>query len=240
MIKYIFFFITICILLIIFFFLLFFLLFFIFVYLIVYYLLQINNNFVDYNEKTKKIINKYGDYKIVKMYVCKQKLSNIIDFIINIITFYKYSKHLQNNKMYHIGLIIILKNSQNKLKILKIDKMSTSIYIDENFKINSCKKIKNVSIHKNKYSLKELLDKTKKNMGEINFFNWELQINNCQHFVKNLIKSIQKKKNKIIIQSFIFTKSETYILNIITILYTLFYKDVLNFYFNINDNININ
>ena len=174
------------------------------------------------------------------MYSCKQQLSNSLIFMINISTFYKYYNYLQNNKNYHVGVIVILKNSHNKLKMLKIDKMSTSIYIDENFKIESYKKIKNISINKNKYSLKELLDKTKKNMGKRNFFNWELKTNNCQHFIKNLVKSIQKKKKKFIIQPVIFMKSDLYILNIVTILYTLFYKNILNFYFKINDNININ
>jgi hypothetical protein len=75
-------------------------------------------------------------------------------------------------------------------------------------------------------------------MGKRNFFNWELKTNNCQHFIKNLVKNIQKKKKKFIIQPVIFMKSDLYILNIVTILYTLFYKNVLNFYFKINDNIN--
>ena len=194
MIKYFILFIIICIVLFIIF-----IIFLLFAYLIIFYLLQINKNFIDYNENTKKTIKKYGDYKIVKMYSCKQQLSNSLIFMINISTFYKYYNYLQNNKNYHVGVIVILKNSHNKLKMLKIDKMSTSIYIDENFKIESYKKIKNISINKNKYSLKELLDKTKKNMGKRNFFNWELKTNNCQHFIKNLVKSIQKKKKKFII-----------------------------------------
>jgi hypothetical protein len=173
-------FITICILL----FFLFFILSLLIAYLFVYYLLQINNNFVDYNENTKKMINKYGDYKIVKMYYYKEKLSDFTIFITNIITRYKYYHNINKNKFQHAGILLVVKNSHNKLNFLKIDKISTSIHIYENFKITSYKKIKSVSIHKNKYSLKELLDKTRKNMGEINFFNWELKKNNCQTVIK--------------------------------------------------------
>jgi hypothetical protein len=57
-------------------------------------------------------------------------------------------------------------------------------------------------------------------MGETNFFNWELNNNNCQYFVKNLIKSIQKKPKNIHIRKIIFDKSDFYLLNIIFILFS--------------------
>lgn len=207
-----------------------------FTYLFVYYLLHINNNFVDYNENTKKILNKYGDYKIVKLYYYKENLSNFIIFLSNIATQFKHYHHGIKYKPYHVGIILEVKNSHNDVKFLKIDKMSTSIYIYENIKINSYKKIKCVSIYKNKYSLKELLDITKKNMGKKNFFNWEFKNNNCEHFVDNIITIIQKKQKKFTFQKFPLNKNELYICNIIALLYTFFYQHILYYYFKIDNN----
>lgn len=218
MIKYIFLFLIISIFL----FFLFLILFILIAYLFIYYLLQINSNFLDYDKKTKSIIDKYKDYKIIKMYYYKQNLLDIFIFPINILTGYKYYSYLNKFKPYHMGCILLLKNSDNKKKFLKLHKQH-KIYILENFKINSCKKIKSVSIHKNKYSLKELLDKTKKNMGEKSFFNWEIKNNNCQHFVKNLIQIIQKKTKKIHIQKIIYNKTDVYLLNILFIFFNYFH-----------------
>ena len=212
MLKYILFFIVICIIL----FFIFFIIFLLLAYIFIYYLLQINTNFVDYNKDTKILLDKYGDYKIQKMYYYKQDITNLTCFIINTVSRYKYYHHFSNNHPYHVGCILILKNSHNDIKILKIHKSHSSIYIYDNFRINSYKKIKNVSIHKNK----EMLDITKKNMVEKNFFNWELKNNNCQDFVKNLIKSIQKKTKKIKYQTIIFNQSDIYLINLICILFS--------------------
>jgi hypothetical protein len=204
-------------------------------YLFVHYLLHINNNFIDYNENTKKILDKYGDYKILKMYHYKENLSKFVIFLSNITTQYKYYHHYKKYRPYHIGIILVVKNSHNDVNFLKIDKMHTSININENININSYQKIKNLSIHKNKYSLKELLDITKKNMGKKNFFNWEFKKNNCEHFVKSFIKNIQKKQKKFIFQPFPLNKKDLYISNIIVILYTLFYQNILHYYSKLND-----
>jgi len=218
MLKYILFFIVICTLL----FFVFLIIFLLLAYLFIYYLLQINTNFLDYNIDTKKILDKYRDFKIQKMYYYKQDITNLTCFIINLVLRYKYYNHLKLNHPYHVGCILILKNSYNDIKILKIHKSHTGIYIYDNFKINSYKKIKNVSIHKNKYTLNEMLDITKKNMGEKNFFNWELKNNNCEDFVKNLIKSIQKKTKKIQHQTILFNESDVYLINIVCILFSSF------------------
>ena len=74
MIKYIVFFILIfiiiCILLLA--------LFFLFIYLMVYYLLQINNNFIDYDNNTKEILDKYGDYNGREFYAMEDGFDQII------------------------------------------------------------------------------------------------------------------------------------------------------------------
>ena len=115
MLKYILFFIVICTLL----FFVFLIIFLLIAYLFIYYLLQINTNFVNYNKDTKTILDKYGDYKIFKMYYYKQDITNLTCFIINLDSRYKYYNHLKNNHPYHVGCILILKNSHNDIKILK-------------------------------------------------------------------------------------------------------------------------
>ena len=200
-------------------------------YLFVFALLQISTLYTGYNKNTQRIIKKYGNYKIKKMYFCKENLTSFSRLTSNIATLYKYNKFLKS--CFHTSIILILAKSRNKVKLVRIDKLPSSIYLEEDLRIQSYKKIKNVSIIKDKFTLKDLLDKTKKNMGSVKFFNWQIKSNNCQHFSKNLIESIQRKKKKIFtIQSVKFTKSEINILNIVNIFSNLLYKNILNYYFN--------
>ena len=60
-------------------------------YVFNFFKINTNNSFFfkDYNEYVKSIIDKYGDCKIKKIYILRQRLPAFVFKIINIISFYK-------------------------------------------------------------------------------------------------------------------------------------------------------
>ena len=96
-----------------------------------------NNNilFYQYNKKSQKILDAYGDYKITKIYLVRQPFSKIVTFLLNILTLYNYEKLINeshDNFPYHSLLIFEIKLPNNMRKLLLLEKHNY-INICENF-----------------------------------------------------------------------------------------------------------
>lgn len=150
--------------------------------------------FYQYNKKSQKILDLYGDHKIRKMYLLRQPFSKFITFVLNILTFYNYDsliKESQDNFPYHTGIVfeIELTNGLNKLLLLE---KNNCINITDNFLINSQQEIKELHLKKKKYTINEILCKTQDRLGNEKYFNWHLYKNNCQEYTKEILKTIGK------------------------------------------------
>jgi hypothetical protein len=154
-----------------------------------------NNNilFYQYNKKSQKILDLYGNYKLTKIYLIRQPFSKFITFLLNILTFYNYEKLInesQDNFPYHTLIVfeIMLENGMKKLLLLE---KNNCINISENFFINHLQDMKELKINKH-YSINQILNETQKRLGNAKYFNWHLYKNNCQGFTKEILKTIGK------------------------------------------------
>lgn len=188
--------------------------------------------FYDYTNKSKQVLEKYGNCKINKMYLTREPLSKIVTFILNIITLYKYDKIIQNKEKiipYHYGIIfeILLPNGQEKLLLIE---KNNSINICENFMIKNRHEIKKINLSKYNYTITEILNKTKKRIGNTRFFNWSIEKNNCRDFTKDILKTLKKynKTNKELIFSDI-----SYNKLVKSVAPTIFTKHIINSIVNI-------
>lgn len=168
-----------------------------------------NNNvfFYQYNKKSQKILDIYGDYKVSKIYLVRQPLGKSITFLLNVITLYNYEKLIlesHDNFPYHTLIIFEIEMPDNKRKLLLLEK-NNCISICENFIINQLfetkllqLKQKNCKNDKNRYTLKSILKSTQERIGNEKFFNWHICKNNCQEFIKEVLITINKysKSNK--------------------------------------------
>jgi len=161
-----------------------------------------NNNilFYQYNKKSKKILDLYGNYKLTKIYLIRQPFSKFITLLLNIITLYNYEKLIQEsqeNFPYHTLLVfeIVLPNGMKKLLLLE---KNNCINISENFFVNNSQEIKELHIKNKNYTINNILNTTQERLGNEKYFNWHLYKNNCQEFTKEILKTIGKynKKNK--------------------------------------------
>jgi len=161
-----------------------------------------NNNilFYQYNKKSQKILDTYGDHEVTKIYLVRQPFSKFITFLLNMFTLYNYEKLInesQENFPYHIFLVFEIKLPNNMRKLLLLEK-NNCINICENFLINNLQDIKTIKLKNKNYTITSILKTTQTRVGNEKFFNWHLYKNNCQEFTKEILITLDKycKTNK--------------------------------------------
>ena len=204
---------------------------------------EIDNNsifFYDFNNHEKKLLEKYGDYKLEHIYIIKHPFNNVIDFLLNIITFYKYKQIINESKDYlphHTQFILSIKVPSTNLKKLILLEKNNCVSLSENFTLTNDKKIKYISVKKKGYTLNKLLNDTINRIGKNAFFNWHLYKNNCQKFSKEILFTIGKltKENKAflyedrILQKYYPSEFMLHILNCLCVILNIFEKYIYNF-----------
>lgn len=156
--------------------------------------------FYQYNKKSKKILDLYGNNKLTKIYLIRQPFSKIITFLLNIFTFYNYEKLInesQDNFPYHTLLVFEIELENGIKKLLLLEK-NNCINISDNFFINNTQQIIELNIKHKNYTINHILNTTQERLGNEKYFNWHLYKNNCQEFTKEILRTIGKytKKNK--------------------------------------------
>jgi hypothetical protein len=148
--------------------------------------------FNQYNKKSKRLLDLYGDYKLTHIYLVRQPFSKFITFLLNIFTLYNYEKLInesQDNFPYHTLFIFEITLKYGMKKMILLEK-NNCINISENFLINSRQEIKHLKIKKHNLTINSILNETHKRLGNEKFFNWHIYKNNCQEFTKEILKTI--------------------------------------------------
>lgn len=159
--------------------------------------LSIDDNnilFYQYNKKSKKILDLYGNCKITKVYLIRQPFSKTITFLLNIFTLYNYEKIINEsheNFPYHSLIIFEVKLDNGMKKMLLLEK-NNCINISDNFFINNTQEIKQLNIKNKKLTINSILNITQARLGNERYFNWHLYKNNCQRFTKEILKTMGK------------------------------------------------
>jgi hypothetical protein len=150
--------------------------------------------FYTYNKHTNKILETYGNCKINKIYIYKQPIKHLIILLCDILTLFNYSEILNNSENYHSALLFEIEY-KGKNKLLLLEK-NNSINLTDKFFISNHSEFKKIKTKKIKYNLNTLLEETKKRIGLIRFFNWNLAENNCLDFTTEIIKTLGINKSK--------------------------------------------
>lgn len=144
-----------------------------------------------FNKKALEIINTFGDFNISRIYLLRNPLSDLYIFMANVI----YNEDI--SKYHHLSLIVEIKLENQVKKWIFIEK-NEGIYLRDNFPMIAKNEIIfNKSIKKS-ITLKQLLETTRERVGNKKFYNWNIINNNCQHFIKFLLETLEIKQKKVI------------------------------------------
>lgn len=177
-----------------------------------------------FNKKTLKIINKFGDCNISRIYLLRNPLSDLYIFMANVIY------NVDISKYHHLSLIVELNLEKQVKKWIFIEK-NEGIYLRDNFPMIEKNEIIFSKSIKKCITLKQLLETTRERVGNKKFYNWNILNNNCQHFIKFLLETLEIKQNKVIKNLCQSNKKELILYE--TYLYYLFFfiVDVFSFIF---------
>ena len=144
---------------------------------------------LDFSNKIKKILKKYGNKKIVSIQIGRRPINNLIEKAFNIISLGKWNE-LRNkyyyDKLFHLFLVITLEDG-TKLSLEKND----IVNMEENdsrcdLKNADCIKI---DYETNSISVNNLVKKTLDRIGKEDFFIYDPFEKNCQIFVKSVLET---------------------------------------------------
>ena len=190
----------------------------------------------DYNKFQTDILKKYGNKNIKKIYLVREPVNGITLTLINIITRYNFDtqlkkyKETQNKKIFfpkHTSIICEIETKNKNKKMLLLEK-TNFFKIHTKFKVTDLQEIRQLKCKK-KWTINKLLSTTQERMGKEKFFNWNICENNCQIFIKELLKTLSlcNKKNKSFLlqetfnKNINFTKFEHHVINCIINAYNL-------------------
>lgn len=144
-----------------------------------------------FGSKTDRNIKKYGKEKINKIEIFRKPLDNKLVEVLNKLTNDKVDAFLKKqpyDKFFHLGILINDKYA--------FDKQESYTFVKVNKK-SFLKKAETSPVQFNKdITINELVDMTKKRMGDAKFKGYHPLKNNCQDFVLNALDSIDATYNK--------------------------------------------
>lgn len=156
------------------------------------------NLYNDYDQLSKKILNKYGNNIVHRIYVLYTPSTNTTMYIFNILSRIIHNKSFYGildkikqkglpDKLYHASLIFELKVDKKYTKFIHINK-ELGVMVREKINIfnNGIMAIR----PKHKKTLNNILNITMNKMGVDKYYNWDMFNNNCQNFNIEILKTI--------------------------------------------------
>jgi hypothetical protein len=144
----------------------------------------------DYPPNVRDIIKQYGEYKVVGVSACRQKLSGVITGLVNVISlgdFNKVKNDYNIDDLNHLFMVVSVQDGDNVVPIL-VEKNEV-INMVVNPTINAEAQKLNLVISPNfKYTFNQLLNNCRSFMGK-DYFVYDALTNNCQRFIKSFILS---------------------------------------------------
>ena len=137
----------------------------------------------DYNKAVRDVLEQYGDIPIKSMLICRNPVSEFVKTGLDVLSFGQFKKRLANqpyDTIYHLFCLITLEDGTK----LVLDKQS-----QVTLKISN-KSYKDSAVVTPPFTnLDEMLNNTRKSMGDSQFFGYDSLANNCQNFLFRFLKA---------------------------------------------------
>ena len=164
-------------------------------YIFLFFLKKNINNYTIFNEYTvssKIAIEKYGDNKIINAYLLVEPIHIFYSLIYKVLSLNNSCECIKEVR--HTTLLLEVKINKDENKLILIDKTNCIDILTE-FSINdkyTVIPIRLKSKSKSILTLRKVLDRTCERIGKNKFFNWHFYKNNCNYFIDNVIKTMNK------------------------------------------------
>lgn len=140
----------------------------------------------EYSAPAKNMLIQFGGKKITGLTLRRAPIYSAIDKVLNLVSlgqFEKGKKESQFDTMFHLGIVVHLEGGA-KVLLEKNERIS----LKTGFKWNDVD-TEYLPISSKSITLMELLENTRKAMGDHNFFRYNAFENNCQDFVMGILRA---------------------------------------------------
>jgi len=146
----------------------------------------------NYPNSAKKTMETLGNLPVESAEIVRTPISKVLSKFINLLSAGKFeqaSKDAGYDKLFHLQLVLnVIDNNGNRKKVaiqkterVQVDGSLTGVTAETEYL--------NISIGNKKFTPNEMLEKTRKRIGDRDFFGYDSFKNNCQNFILNLLKS---------------------------------------------------
>jgi hypothetical protein len=140
-----------------------------------------------YSNTSKKTLEQYGNLPIKSLTIYRTPISSLIDKALNLISFGKFGdlkKQYGFDKLFHLALVA---NVGNKNIIIEKNEV---VNISTEYKTSKDTETFTIDIKGQTFTVNEMLDKARKNVGDKTFFDYDAFKNNCQFFIRYCLEAI--------------------------------------------------
>lgn len=139
----------------------------------------------DYNNKTKEMLKQYGSGIVTKMTIMRKPVDAYITTVLNLVSLGKWNQAVKKegfDKFFHLCLLCTVNNEELNVEKLDVVSISKNIYTGDTVEIQD------VPLDGKEFTLEQLLETARENVGDEAFFYYDSFQNNCQSFVSYLLK----------------------------------------------------
>ena len=138
-----------------------------------------------YPPKVTEFLNRYGKMTISNITLRRSPIKGVINTLLNWISFGKWNevrKRYGYDTFYHLSMVFNVGNTTAVLEKNQVINLSTGYSQQPDTEIMPIQTPTNLTVN-------ELLENTRKAMGDKNFFTYDAFTNNCQVFLMNVLKA---------------------------------------------------
>lgn len=145
----------------------------------------------DYSRKTKAMMDKYGNYTIVKLSIYRAPITEMLNSIINAVSLGQWEqlkKKYGIDKLYHLALVAQIDvNGVQKNLIMEKEE---EVKLKDSFPTLSRTDVLDLGMPPKRWTTNKLFQTTMDRVGKHTFFDYDGLTNNCQFFIKYLLETM--------------------------------------------------
>jgi hypothetical protein len=140
-----------------------------------------------YNNTSTNTINQYGDIPIKSLTIYRTPISSLLNTALNFISMGKWNELRQKygfDQLFHLALV-----ANVGIKNVIIEK-NEAINVSTSYKTSKDTETFNIPLENKVITVREMLEKARKAVGDKTFFDYDAFTNNCQFFIRYLLESV--------------------------------------------------
>ncbi len=146
----------------------------------------------NYPNSASKTMELLGNLVVVSAEIVRTPINPMIEKLANYLSLGKIEeakKELNYDKLFHLQLVLNVKDKKNNIKKVSIQKTERVQVDDRILYVNSDSEYLPINIGNRKFTPNMMLEKTRMRIGDYDFFGYHAFENNCQNFVLELLKT---------------------------------------------------